>query len=321
MDPLVALMSKAKAGLGMEDEEPDEDKDEPGKALLARHASYSLPSECESELQYQDIAAVKRAAQPDAGYIIAANNMFICYSIKGGNIRGISVSNGQKCLLKGHVGNVVDMILSPVPNARLLCSVGADGKAVVWKLGQPAELEDGSLPDLPAEKMAEFETGYMRARWSSSGRLALVKESAIEVWDNFRTPTTTLSAPEMGAIRDCCWSPDGKRVLTAGGDGNVCAWDVAASECSATWRASDGMLHIPLASCGHLKLNDPNDITPTLNLLCFACPSRPCGSRLLAHQSLDGYGLATPHPHRRPRPNRAQGLNYVHVFPFIRLLY
>jgi WD40 repeat protein len=67
------------------------------------------------------------------------------------------------------------------------------------------------------------------------------------VWDNFRAPTTVLT-PEMGVIKDCCWSPDGKRVLTASSDGNVNIWDVAKSECSATWRASDGASHATTAS-------------------------------------------------------------------------
>src|SRR5262245_53560592 len=73
-----------------------------------------------------------------SGKLVAANNTWMCYGVKGDMIRVISTGSGLKLLLRLHKAPVHDMVFlhASLPDAseQLLVSLARDGLCAVWKL-------------------------------------------------------------------------------------------------------------------------------------------------------------------------------------------
>eukprot|EP00894_Picocystis_sp_ML_P001931 jgi/Pico_ML_1/52448/g3152.t1 len=87
------------------------------------------------------------------GRIIAVNENYICYGLKGGPIRVLSQKTGIKTLLRGHSAPVSDMAFFS-PKMDVLGSVSDDGKLFIRRLkdkdegGEAADIEDEVLMSL-----------------------------------------------------------------------------------------------------------------------------------------------------------------------------
>eukprot|EP00963_Diacronema_lutheri_P010059 scaffold950_cov360-Pavlova_lutheri.AAC.26 len=87
------------------------------------------------------------------GRIIAVNENYICYGLKGGPIRVLSQKTGIKTLLRGHSAPVSDMAFFS-PKMDVLGSISDDGKLFIRRLkdkeegGEAADIEDEVLMSL-----------------------------------------------------------------------------------------------------------------------------------------------------------------------------
>ena len=156
------------------EEEEDGADVRPGRPLLSRWSAASLPAPPPfASLLTSEIGSFPRASAAlfSGGRAIAANGMFVCYSVANGHIRVIAAASGKTALLKGHSGVVQDMELSRATHDGdwLLASVSTGGEAFVWRLQlRGDELSTGvkvswkSAPDIQ-------DAHYRRVMWWSAG--------------------------------------------------------------------------------------------------------------------------------------------------------
>lgn len=75
------------------------------------------------------------------GRQIAVNKHYVCYGLKGGNIRVLNLNTATRSLLRGHTKRVTDMAFYS-DDVHLLASVSVDGRVYVWKICEAPDEQD-----------------------------------------------------------------------------------------------------------------------------------------------------------------------------------
>ncbi|KAG2273144.1 hypothetical protein Bca4012_085949 [Brassica carinata] len=116
-----------------------------GRRLSGEHAVYDVDVRLRGEIQPQlEVTPItKYGSDPQlvVGRQIAVNKVYICYGLKGGNIRVLNINTALRALFRGHSQRVTDMAFFTY-GVHLLASVSLDGKVFVWKISEGSEGDD-----------------------------------------------------------------------------------------------------------------------------------------------------------------------------------
>ncbi|KAG2305725.1 hypothetical protein Bca4012_085295 [Brassica carinata] len=116
-----------------------------GRRLSGEHAVYDVDVRLHGEIQPQlEVTPItKYGSDPQlvVGRQIAVNKIYICYGLKGGNIRVLNINTALRALFRGHSQRVTDMAFF-AQDVHLLASVSLDGKVFVWKISEGSEGDD-----------------------------------------------------------------------------------------------------------------------------------------------------------------------------------
>eukprot|EP00741_Cyanophora_paradoxa_P006758 tig00001038_g6536.t1 len=198
----------------------------PGTKLEGADVVYRpvLTKETESEerqMQVTPITLYQTEVTYQHGALIAVNNNYICYAIRGGHIRVINKNSGQRTLLKGHTAAVVDLkFYAP--------TVGRDGVLNVWRVFEAADDAIGHEVAFSAPASEDGGAGvrdiYRRLAWHPHNTLmfatAAAADATVWVW----RAAAGGRAAQWG--RGVLW--DGRLAATACADGRVRVYEVEA---------------------------------------------------------------------------------------------
>ncbi|CAA7016335.1 unnamed protein product [Microthlaspi erraticum] len=143
-----------------------------GRRLVGEHAVYDVDMRLHGEIQPQlEVTPItKYGSDPQlvVGRQIAVNKVYICYGLKGGNIRVLNINTALRALFRGHSQRVTDMAFF-AEDVHLLASVSLDGKVFVWKISEGAEGDDqpqitGNIV-LALQILGEEDTKHPRVCW------------------------------------------------------------------------------------------------------------------------------------------------------------
>ncbi|CAH8301668.1 unnamed protein product [Eruca vesicaria subsp. sativa] len=116
-----------------------------GRRLSGENAVYDVDVRLQGQIQPQlEVTPItKYGSDPQLllGRQIAVNNIYICYGLKGGNIRVLNINTALRALFRGHSQRVTDMAFF-AQDVHLLASVSLDGKVFVWKISEGSEGDD-----------------------------------------------------------------------------------------------------------------------------------------------------------------------------------
>ncbi|XP_010487082.1 PREDICTED: enhancer of mRNA-decapping protein 4 isoform X2 [Camelina sativa] len=116
-----------------------------GRRLIGEHAVYDVDVRLQGEIQPQlEVTPItKYGSDPQlvVGRQIAVNKDYICYGLKGGNIRVLNINTALRSLFRGHSQRVTDMAFF-AEDVHMLASVSLDGKVFVWKISEGSEGDD-----------------------------------------------------------------------------------------------------------------------------------------------------------------------------------
>jgi enhancer of mRNA-decapping protein 4 len=143
-----------------------------GRRLIGEHAVYDVDVRLQGEIQPQlEVTPItKYGSDPQlvVGRQIAVNKVYICYGLKGGNIRVLNINTALRSLFRGHSQRVTDMAFF-AEDVDMLASVSLDGKVFVWKISEGSEGEDqpqitGKIV-LALQILGEEDTKHPRVCW------------------------------------------------------------------------------------------------------------------------------------------------------------
>ncbi|KFK38665.1 hypothetical protein AALP_AA3G144100 [Arabis alpina] len=143
-----------------------------GRRLVGEHAVYDvdvrLHGENQPQLEVTPITRYGSDPQLVVGRQIAVNKVYICYGLKGGNIRVLNINTALRALFRGHSQRVTDMAFF-TEDVHLLASVSLDGKVFVWQISEGSEGDDqpqitGKIV-LALQILGEEETKHSRVCW------------------------------------------------------------------------------------------------------------------------------------------------------------
>ncbi|CAE5967099.1 unnamed protein product [Arabidopsis arenosa] len=143
-----------------------------GRRLVGEHAVYDVDVRLQGEIQPQlEVTPItKYGSDPQlvVGRQIAVNKVYICYGLKGGNIRVLNINTALRSLFRGHSQRVTDMAFF-AEDVHLLASVSLDGKVFVWKISEGSEGDDqpeitGKIV-LALQILGEEDTKHPRVCW------------------------------------------------------------------------------------------------------------------------------------------------------------
>ncbi|KAJ4893510.1 Enhancer of mRNA-decapping protein 4 [Raphanus sativus] len=152
-----------------------------GRRLSGEHAAYDVDVRLHGEIQPQlEVTPItKYGSDPQlvVGRQIAVNKIYICYGLKGGNIRVLNINTALRALFRGHSQRVTDMAFF-AQDVHLLASVSLDGKVFVWKISEGSEGEDdpqitGKIA-LALQILGHEDTKHPRVCWHSHKQEILV---------------------------------------------------------------------------------------------------------------------------------------------------
>ncbi|ESQ48693.1 hypothetical protein EUTSA_v10019903mg [Eutrema salsugineum] len=152
-----------------------------GRRLVGEHAVYDVDVRLHGEIQPQlEVTPItKYGSDPQLvlGRQIAVNKVYICYGLKGGNIRVLNINTALRSLFKGHSQRVTDMAFF-ADDVHLLASVSLDGKVFVWQISEGSEGDDqpqitGKIV-VALEILGEEEIKHPRICWHSHKQEILV---------------------------------------------------------------------------------------------------------------------------------------------------
>ncbi|CAH2053837.1 unnamed protein product [Thlaspi arvense] len=143
-----------------------------GRRLVGEHAVYDVDVRLHGEIQPQlEVTPItKYGSDPQlvVGRQIAVNKVYICYGLKGGNIRVLNINTALRALFRGHSQRVTDMAFF-AEDVHLLASVSLDGKVFVWNISEGSEGDDqpqitGKIV-LALQILGEEDTKHPRVCW------------------------------------------------------------------------------------------------------------------------------------------------------------
>jgi len=118
-----------------------------GRALRGEHVVYDVDvrrnGEAQPQLEVSPITVYTSDPVLLMGRQIAVNRRYICYGLRGGNIRILNVNTALRALLRGHTQRVTDMCFFG-EDVHLLASASADGRILVRKIVE-GQYEDAKL--------------------------------------------------------------------------------------------------------------------------------------------------------------------------------
>lgn len=100
-----------------------------------------LQGEVQPQLEVTPITKYGSDPQLVVGRQIAVNKVYICYGLKGGNIRILNINTALRSLFRGHTQRVTDMVFF-AEDVHLLASVSVEGRIFVWKISEGSKEED-----------------------------------------------------------------------------------------------------------------------------------------------------------------------------------
>ncbi|KAM7396214.1 hypothetical protein PAMP_019271 [Pampus punctatissimus] len=191
------------------------------------------------------------------GRLIAVSNSFLAYAIRGANnhamIRVLSVSFGERSLLKGFTGAVTDLAFAHLDSSLLGC-VDEAGNLMVWQLTcTGSKILDQIVVHIRRPDDTPLNS-HRRLIWcpfilddseenqdDTSQTLALLHEDRAEVWDlevlranNSSWPVDATDLKEglitvkgyTQRVSEGALSPDGTVLATASHDGYIKFWQI-----------------------------------------------------------------------------------------------
>ena len=139
-------------------------------------------------------------------------------------------SGKMKALLKGHVGPIHGLAMSP--DDRYLASISADGTARVWEL---ATLQTKLVVEHPQSsfRCAVFSPNGKRLAIGCANKDPKIKElsgQAIQLWDILAGKLVVSLNGHKDDITCLAYSPDGKTLASASMDRDIKTWDPERAE-------------------------------------------------------------------------------------------
>ncbi|XP_022733061.1 enhancer of mRNA-decapping protein 4-like isoform X1 [Durio zibethinus] len=110
-------------------------------AQIAYDIDTRLSGEAQPQLEVTPITKYGSDPQLVLGRQIAVNKSYICYGLKGGNIRILNINTALRSLFRGHTQRVTDMAFF-AEDVHLLASVSLEGRVFVWKISEGPDEED-----------------------------------------------------------------------------------------------------------------------------------------------------------------------------------
>ncbi|CAJ0764760.1 22871_t:CDS:10, partial [Entrophospora sp. SA101] len=217
---------------------------------------------CTKDLDLTTITLVLNELEYRSGKLIAVNNSFICYHIKGGKIRVIDTLFGSKLLLKSQDKSIIDLCIHHVPyepkdadndkSFKYLLLVLGESRITIWELslssgGSDSEILSKLLLEIDGKALMEDNNNqprFHRAIWHTvNPNIFAVVVDFNDVWiiniakilsinnkpSNVKVNETdiadyVLKTGKYGKlISDLAFSPDGSTLATANDD-SVIFW-------------------------------------------------------------------------------------------------
>uniref|UniRef100_A0A673A3V8 Enhancer of mRNA-decapping protein 4 n=1 Tax=Sphaeramia orbicularis TaxID=375764 RepID=A0A673A3V8_9TELE len=225
--------------------------------VASQDSSINSKARGSNKVKIQPVAKYDWEHKYHYGRLIAVSNSFLAYAIRGANnhamIRVLSVSFGERSLLKGFTGAVTDLAFAHLDSSLLGC-VDEAGNLMVWQLTCTGnKILDQVVVHIRRPEDTPLNS-HRRLIWcpfilddneenqdDTSQTLALLHEDRAEVWDLevFRTNNSSwpVDATELKEglitikghtqrVSEGALSPDGTVLATASHDGYIKFWQI-----------------------------------------------------------------------------------------------
>jgi WD40 repeat protein len=206
--------------------------------LLATEAARRLPE----VLPHNALLAALDAVDPDPAERVLSGHerpvVAVVFSTDGTRLATTSrdktarvwdAQTGQAlAVLRGHEDGVAAADFSP-DGRRLVTFSPGDGTARIWEVGTGQEA--AVLRPPPAQqRWRSYGETFCSARFSPDARQILIAsgsspDTAAQLWDAESGKKRAVLRGHTGPVGAACFSPDGRRVLTASLDGTARLWD------------------------------------------------------------------------------------------------
>ncbi|GLU23980.1 hypothetical protein SLE2022_399540 [Rubroshorea leprosula] len=152
-----------------------------GRRLAGSHVTYDVDvrilGEVKPQLEVTPITKYGSDPQLVLGRQIAVNKSYICYGLKGGNIRILNMNTALRSLLRGHTQRVTDMAFF-AEDVHLLASVSSEGCVYVWKITEgPDEVDESRISGkivIAVQILGDEEYVHPRVCWHKHKQEVLV---------------------------------------------------------------------------------------------------------------------------------------------------
>eukprot|EP00898_Chlorokybus_atmophyticus_P005860 jgi/Chlat1/6275/Chrsp44S00453 len=259
-----------------------------------------LPEGPPRQLEVAPITMINTELNQTFGTEIAANNNYICYGLRQGQMRVLKRDTAARTLLRGHSTPVLDIKFF-ADTVDLIGSVGRDNNVFVRRVGEvDSNVQDHVLLSInvtyPEESGATrfvwhpFNEGLFAFASGNSVCLVSVNVAANAVGpadgaapalacDTREPPTgVTVLAGHSAAVTDVAFSTGGARLASSSLDGSVRLWDSAIGVCTATF--------------------SPHDAAPVTAVLFAPADSMPHGLLMTGGRNNQEWKLWTTEPAR-----------------------